>query len=88
MYNVSVVLPRGVAIAKVDTCRGTIVQRKFYLFQRSFEQIMHKELSLALNMLKQHTCTCIYSSENSMKPDRKSIENIVDPFQLASSEAS
>ena len=47
---------------------------------------MHKELSLALNMHKQHTC--INSFENSMKPDKSSIENSVDPDQLASEEAS
>ena len=41
------------------------------------EQIMHKELSLAMNMLKHHTC--INSFENSMKPDINSqtIENSV-----------
>ena len=46
------------------------------------EQIMHKELSLALTLL----IPCINSlNKNSMKLDINSIENSVDPGQLASS---
>ena len=42
-------------------------------FACSKEQIMHKELSLALTLLK--------FFKNSMKPDIYSIENSVDPYQ-------
>ena len=45
---------------------------------------MHKQLSLALTVLVQN----VNFFENSMKPDINSIENSVDPDQLASSEAS
>ena len=43
-----------------------LVQRKLYLSQRT-DNVMHRELSLALNMLKQHTCI------NILKPDINSI---------------
>ena len=55
---------------------------KFYMSLK--EQILHKELSLALY----YTETIINSFENSMKSDICSIENSVGPDQLASSEAS
>ena len=55
-----------------------------FLSEESFTspkgQIMHKQLSLALTVLKPN----INFFENSMKPDINSIENSVDPDQLAS----
>ena len=41
------------------------------------------QISIYLSLFKQ-----IYTFENSMKPDINSLVNIVDPDQLASSEAS
>ena len=51
-----------------------------FFFTCPKEQIMHKELSLALTVLKPN----INSFVNSMKPDIYCIENRVDPDQLAS----
>ena len=48
------------------------------------EQIMHKELCLALTLLIPYK----NFKKSSMKPDINSIENSVDPDQLASEEAS
>ena len=45
---------------------------------------MHKQLSSALTVL----ISIVNFFENSMKPDINSIENCVDPDQLASPEAS
>ena len=58
-----------------------------YLSEENFTcpkgQIMHKQLSLALTVLKPN----VNFFENSM-PDINSIENSVDPDQLASSSGS
>ena len=48
------------------------------------EQIIHKELSLAL--ITYFVDTMHKHFKNSMKPDINSIENSVDPGQLASEE--
>ena len=69
-------------IANVDTK----LQLSEEIFSCPKEQIVHKELSLALNMLKQHTYIDYF--ENSMKASINSIENSVDPYQLVSEEAS
>ena len=59
-----------------------------YLSKENFtcakEQMMHKELSLALTLLI-IPCTLF---KNGVKPDINSIENTVVPDQLASEEAS
>ena len=58
-------------------CQKVLVRRKFYLSQRTDNA--QKSLTLF---------TCINSFKNSMKPAIISIENSVDPDQLASSSLS